>query len=209
MNIYFIRRLIPFYAIAVILETIFTGYEIYNSPFPLDYSFEAIIKSLGITIMTTTASFLILCIPYVIYILLLPFRYQNTKLDKRITTIIFGLFCCFIFIEELSVINTNKELTSLSQMQISLTLPIISIALCGSLLLCALFQDELTTSRPAPRYKNRIFQGIMYIVISLMIFHNLGHKNISTGSNETNDRIAREDAYVLIKTTIEKLETSK
>ena len=95
MNIYFIRRLLPFYAVDVLLETFFTAYEIYSCPFPLDYSFEAVTKSLGITIMTTTASFLILTIPYVIYILLLPFRYQNTKADKWITTIIFGLFCCF------------------------------------------------------------------------------------------------------------------
>lgn len=206
MNIYFIRRLLPFYAVAIILETIFTANEIIDSPFPLDYSFEAIIKSLGITIMTTTASFLILTIPYVLYILILPFRYQNTKLDKRITMIIFGLFCCFIFIEELSVINTNKELTSLSQMQISLTLPIISIALCGSMLLCALFKDELTTSRPAPHYKNRFFQAAMYIIISVMIFHNIEQQDITTGTNETNDRIAREDAYVLIKTTLNKME---
>ena len=202
MNIYFIRRLLPFYAVDILLETFFTAYEIYSCPFTLDYSFEAAIKSLGITIMTTTASFLILTIPYVIYILLLPFRYQNTKADKWITTIIFGLFCGFIFIEELSVINTNKELSNLSQLQISLTLPIIAIAIIGSIIFSALFQEELTTSRPAPRYKNRIFQGVMYILISLMIFHNLGHQNISTGINENNDMIAREDAYVLIKNTI-------
>lgn len=203
MNTYFIRRLLPFYAIGVLIEVLFTGYEIYLSANSLDYSFLTIVKSLGITITTTTLAFLLLMIPYTLYLVGCPDSLQNSKLDKIISSAFFFLYVSFCILEELCVIQIRQELTSF-QMLIDNTgwVNLISSFLIAAISL-KLTYKSLTTTMVSPRLLNRIFQGCVYLIICFMVFQNTHIHNLTTQANLTNDRIAREDTFLLLHATIE------
>ena len=203
MNTYFIRRLLPFYAIGVLIEVLCTGYEIYLSADSLDYSFLTIVKSLGITITTTTLAFLLLMIPYTLYLVICPDSLQNSKLDKIISSVFFFIYVSFCILEELCVIQIRQELTSF-QMLIDNSGP---INIISSLIIAALSlkltYKSLTTDITSPRLLNRIFQGCVYLLICFMVFQNTHMHNLTTQVNLTNDEIAREDTFTLLHSTIE------
>lgn len=70
MNSYLLRRLFPFYILAVAAEFIFTVYSMAAADSPLDMSFFGIVKTFGILLLTTTSAFLVMMIPYVAYLML-------------------------------------------------------------------------------------------------------------------------------------------
>ena len=63
MNSYLLRRLFPFYILAVAAEFIFTVYSMAAADSPLDMSFFGIVKTFGILLLTTTSAFLVMMIP--------------------------------------------------------------------------------------------------------------------------------------------------
>lgn len=205
MNTYFIRRLLPFYAIGVFIEVIFTAYEIYISPAELSFTPLAIIKSLGISITTTTSAFLILMSPFMFYLVILPHNLQNTQSDKIISALFFFGFSGISIMEEMCVIKLQAELTSWQNFQTALTPTIMITASIVSFLLTFLLRKSLTTPLKSPQLVNRIFQGCMYALISIMIFNNTHIDDMTTGINPQNDKIARENTFMILDTSLKEI----
>lgn len=100
MNSYLLRRLAPFFVFSVLVEFGFMALQLYQNAANVDFSFLTMVKTGGVLLLTTSVSFLFVMQPYVFYLLILPRRRQNSRLDKIITTTAFFIFAFSTLCEE-------------------------------------------------------------------------------------------------------------
>ena len=94
MKSYFIQRLKPFFISFILLEILFLCGKVYQSFEGFDFAPWELVKVLGILLLTASIAFLYMMLPYVLYLVFLPAKKQNGRLDKIVTT---GVYTVFIY----------------------------------------------------------------------------------------------------------------
>lgn len=214
MNSYLLRRLVPFFVFIIFIEFGFMALQLYQNAANVDFSFLSMVKTSGVLLLTTSVSFLFVMQPYVFYLLILPRRHQNGRLDKIITTTAFFVFAFSTLCEETAsqifweefassfniiVINyiffTHQVLSNLEQ-----TYPVIKILL-GILAAAAvstlLAYHWLFTDIKAPKFSRRLFQSIIYGLVCILAYLNINVAQIEISPDSYNNEIAKEGTYSL------------
>lgn len=214
MNSFLIRRLLPFFIFSCITEfAVFAYQSLVNLP-QIDFSFVSMIKTSGTLFLTTTVGFLFMSLPYVFYLLLLPAKKQNGRLDKIITTTLFTIFVFSSLSEEISSVLFWKHYSSSFNYltlnyiiyaheilrNIWQSFPLIWLVLgttAATALIVLLCRKYLFTSLPMPSVGKKIFHCGIYVIISILSFANINISGSSVSSNKYNAELSKEGTYSL------------
>lgn len=218
MYSYLIRRLLPFFTVAVsaeLLELIIVAFLKHTE---LDLRFLPLIKTSGVLFLTTIVSFFYLMIPYVIYLLILPQRYQNSKLDYIVATGVYSLFVLFCISEEcISVwliytqntkmmIDDSNIWTSLfhTWMILCNNWHVFAAIICISVAIILLGTPYLFTKLQAPSFVRRLYHTMLYMLICTLAYINIDIKQLKIDAKHLNEVVSEEGSYYIIKTINEK-----
>ena len=214
MNSYLLRRLLPFFIFNIGIELCFMLLQVVQNATNFDFSFLAIVKTLGVLLLTSSVSFLFVMQAYVFYLLILPHDKQNSRLDKIITTATFFVFAVSalckgavsqIFWEEFSssfnyividyIIFTHQVLGNLEH-----AYPIAKILIAifvTAIIFTILAYRWLFTEIKAPAFGRRLFQSIIYGMVCILAYININVADMEISPNSFNDEIAKEGAFSL------------
>ena len=214
MNSYLLRRLLPFFIFSIGIELCFMLLQVVQNATNFDFSFLAIVKTLGVLLLTSSVSFLFVMQAYVFYLLILPHDKQNSRLDKIITTATFFVFAVSalckgavsqIFWEEFSssfnyividyIIFTHQVLGNLEH-----AYPIAKILIAifvTAIIFTILAYRWLFTEIKAPAFGRRLFQSIIYGMVCILAYININVADMEISPNSFNDEIAKEGAFSL------------
>ena len=214
MSSYLLRRLLPFFVFSISIELCFMILQIVQNAANFDFSFLAIVKTLGVLLLTSSVSFLFVMQAYVLYLLILPNAKQNSRLDKIITTATFFIFTVSvlckgaasqIFWEEFSssfnyividyIVFTHQVLSNLEH-----SYPIAKILIAifiAAIIFTILAYRWLFTKIKAPTFSRRLFQSIIYGIVCILAYININLADMTISPNSFNDEIAKEGAFSL------------
>ena len=214
MNSYLLRRLLPFFIFSIGIELCFMLLQVVQNAANFDFSFLAIVKTLGVLLLTSSVSFLFVMQAYVFYLLILPHNKQNSRLDKIITTATFFIFAVSalckgavsqIFWEEFSssfnyividyIIFTHQVLGNLEH-----AYPIAKILIAifvAAIIFTILAYRWLFTEIKAPAFSRRLFQSIIYGIVCILAYININVADMEISPNSFNDEIAKEGTFSL------------
>ena len=221
MNSFLVRRLAVFFICFISIELLAALYLAIDNFDSVDWTFKTIIQDLGVLQLTSFVSFLVMIFPYVVYLTLLPKKYQNNKYDKFITYAVFTIFTFLNILENVSstifwgefniLKNTAPEKYFEQARQILLEIydeyplaQLLSIILVCSLLLCLLLRRFLFTKIETPSFGRRIFHFILYIAVCFLAFMNIDIEKLNNRTNSYNSRIAEDKTYSLFNSFIKK-----
>ena len=221
MNSFLVRRLALFLICFISIELLAALYLAIDNFDSVDWTFKTIIQDLGVLQLTSFVSFLVMIFPYVVYLTLLPKKYQNNKYDKFITYAVFTIFTFLNILENVSstifwgefniLKNTAPEKYFEQARQILLEIydeyplaQLLSIILVCSLLLCLLLRRFLFTKIETPSFGRRIFHFILYIAVCFLAFMNIDIEKLNNRTNSYNSRIAEDKTYSLFNSFIKK-----
>lgn len=214
MNSFLVRRLIPFYIFAVVLEFIFKiGLGLYNIK-SLDISFLSLVKTVGILSLTTSVAFIFMMIPYVIYLLFLPRSKAGSRLDRTISLCLFGFFVFINYFEETAsvifwsefeaafnfiavdyLVYTNEVIANITQSYPVFWLLGAILALSAASILA--LHRYIVPNIPAPKFFLRLFHTVIYGFICLLAFRNVDISNLEVNSNRYNNELSKQGTYSL------------
>lgn len=211
---FLIKRLAPFFIFGVVLEVLYkTGLMVFDAS-KMDFSVTELIKTFGIMLLTTVISILYMVIPYLLFLLFLPQRKQNNRLDKIVTVSIYSIFvyallfektASFIFWDEFSsafnfiavdyLVYTNEVIGNIYQ-----SYPVNMIL--GALLLLTLIIVVLTkrflfTDTPAPKFWRRLGGVVVYALICASAYACVDMSKLELNKNYYNNEAAKEGTYSL------------
>lgn len=214
MNSYLLRRLAPFFVFSVLVEFGFMALQLYQNAANVDFSFLTMVKTGGVLLLTTSVSFLFVMQPYVFYLLILPRRRQNSRLDKIITTTAFFVFAFSTLCEEAAsqifweefassfnfivvdyIIFTHQVLSNLEH-----AYPVIKILLgilTAAVVFTLLAYRWLFTAIEAPKFNRRLFQSVIYGLVCILAYLNINVAQIEIAPDSYNNEIAKEGTYSL------------
>ena len=221
MNSFLVRRLAVFFICFISIELLAALYLAIDNFDSVDWTFKTIIQDLGVLQLTSFVSFLVMIFPYVVYLTLLPKKYQNNKYDKFITYAVFTILTFLNILENVSstifwgefniLKNTAPEKYFEQARQILLEIydeyplaQLLSIILVCSLLLCLLLRRFLFTKIETPSFGRRIFHFILYIAVCFLAFMNIDIEKLNNRTNSYNSRIAEDKTYSLFNSFIKK-----
>ena len=190
MNSFLVRRLSIFLICFICIELLATLYLAIENFDNMDWTFKTIVQDLGVLQLISLVSFLVMIFPYVIYLTLLPKKYQNNKYDKFITYAFFTIFTFLNILENVSstifwgefniLKNTAPEKYFEQARKILLEIydeyplaQLLSIILVCSILLCLIFKKFLFTKIETPSLERRIFHFIIYLAVCFLAFMNI------------------------------------
>lgn len=221
MNSYLLRRLFPFYSVALLAELIFTAFSMLATNAPLDVTFFAIVKTFGVLILTTTSAFLVLMLPFVFYLFLLPQKYQNSKLDKIVSYLFYFIFLASTLGEEMisayfwqsqnlpvSLAVFRHTFSDVNVLLAEFFASSYVILMClGALILLAVlmfYTARFTlTTVPAPKWFNRLFQTLVYAIVCVMTYMNINPETLSVSAVAANNQLSEEGTYLVIKESVD------
>lgn len=221
MNSFLVRRLAVFLICFISIELLAALYLAIDNFDNMDWTFKTIVQDIGVLQLTSFVSFLVMIFPYVIYLTLLPKKYQNNKYDKFITYAVFAIFTFLNILENVSSIifwgefnilqNTAPEKYFEQARQILLEIydeyplaQLLSIIMLCSLLLCLLLRRFLFTKIETPSFGRRVFHFILYIAVCFLAFMNIDIEKLNNRTNSYNSRIAEDKTYSLFNSFIKK-----
>lgn len=221
MNSFLVRRLAVFFICFISIELLAALYLAIDNFDNMDWTFKNIVRDLGVLQLTSFVSFLVMIFPYVVYLTLLPKKYQNNKYDKLITYAVFTIFTFLNILENVSSIifwgefnilkNTASEKYLEKARQILLEIyeeyplaQLLSIILACSLLLCLILRKFLFTKMETPSFGRRIFHFILYLAVCFLAFINIDIEKINNQTNSYNSRISEDGTYSLFNSFIKK-----
>lgn len=214
MNSFLIRRILPFFLMILVSELVVTIYSFYDNFQNLDFSFIAITKTLGVLLLTTSVSFLFAMIPYVIYLLVLPKKKVNSRLDKIITIVMYTNFVFITFFEEVAslifwdefqsafnfiavdyLVYTNEVISNIYQ-----SYPIIWVLLgifaLTALTVCFTYKF-LFSETSSPHFIKRLFYTTIYGCVCFLAYVNIDISNLEINKNRYNNELSKEGLYSL------------
>lgn len=214
MTSFLIRRLLPFFVFVFFIEFARVGYQAFDSYAHVDWSFLAVIKTIGVLILTTAVSSLFMLIPYVLYLTLLPSRKLNSHLDRTITIIFYTLFVSGNLFEEASSIVFWEEFTAafnfiavdylvytqevLSNIYQSYPVIWFLLAIAVATILIVVFTSRfLFTNLTSSSFPKRAFHFIIYATVCGLAFANIDMSNIEVNKNRYNNELSKEGTYSL------------
>ncbi|MBQ9732039.1 MAG: hypothetical protein IJV97_03005 [Alphaproteobacteria bacterium] len=211
---YLLWRLAPFYVIALICEFLSFGILLAVEQSVVDWSFLAMIKTIGVLLKTTTIAFLYIMLPYMTYLCMLPNKYINSKFDKNLTMIVFAAFVFYTFFEETMslvywnnfsaafnsevveyVLDLNEVIASLSNNYIFFAYILALFALTHWVVIkskCFLWQKSLNFS-----LAKRIIYWLIYFASCLLIFFNCNDDELKIDENQINNELSKDGTYSL------------
>ena len=213
---YLLWRLAPFYIIAIISEFISFGVLLLVEHDVVDWSFMAMMKTIGILFKTTTIAFLYIMLPYITYLCVLPTKYINSKFDKNFSVLIFASFVFYTFFEEtMSLVFWNKFSASFNTDAVNYVLDINMIsnslshnylffgyilALVAITNLVVLKSKKFLWHKP-PLFglSKRILYWIIYVASCILIFVNSNDDDLKISENQTNNELSKDGTYSLGK----------
>lgn len=106
---YYFRRLLPFFAVFIGYEALEVGVLSFVNRSEMDWSASSVIGVAANLIAESMASFLFLIVPYLLYLLALPAPFHGGKTDRRVTLVLFLLFCLVNAVEEtLEIVGNDR-----------------------------------------------------------------------------------------------------
>ncbi len=214
MNTYLVRRLLPFLIFTLIAGGIYLLCQTINNYNVLDFSLTAIIKTLGVLLVTSLVAFLFSMAPFVIYLLFLPKSWVNQKFDKFFTIFSYSLFvfstyfeltAAWIFWDEFQsafnfiavdyLVYTNEVIANITE-----SYPVWSII--GTLVVLT-FVTVYFTKRwlfidiAAPRFFRRLFYTLVYGLVCVLAYHNIDMSNLEVNTNRFNNELSKNGRYSL------------
>lgn len=214
MNSYLVRRLIPFYAFAIISEFLFKAILAICHYEQIDFSFFSIIQTIGALSLTTSVSFLFMVLPYIGYLLILPRTHIGSRADKVFSTIFFGGFVfltyfeivasalfwhkfssAFNFIAIDSLIYTNQIGFDLLR-SYPIIRTVIGIGAATGLTIWAC-RKYIIPNTAAPKFLLRLFHALIYCFICLLAFRNVNPANMEISANRYNNELAKQGTFSL------------
>lgn len=216
MNSFLVRRLAPFFIFTITIEliTFFMMGAIRHNV--VDWSLWAITDTLGLLILTTFISFLYIMLPYVLYLLVLPPRLVNGKLDRVITIIGFGIYVFITMWEEIfsfifwqlygSALDQNAAVylqyprEALKELYNDFPLVWFGIGVTVSTFAIVwLMKRFLFTKLPMPSFGRKLFYSLVYGALCLLAFWNVDIDKIEKSNNYFNNELAMEGTYSLFR----------
>lgn len=211
---FYIRRLLPFFIFAIVIEFIVFGYMAVNNHADMDLSFLAVVKTIGVLILTSTASFLLIIFPYVLYLTLLPQSKQNSLFDKIITIFTYSVFVYSICFEEAFEIMFWGKLAAtfnfaaencLSYTQEVLNriyqsypvIPFLLGVITLSIIVVMTTRKYLFTSTPSPKFFKRSFYFAIYACVCFLAYKNVNMAELDINKNRYNNELSTEGTYSL------------
>lgn len=214
MNSFLVRRLAPFFIFTLLIEFLAFGVMALTEHQSVDWSVLTIIKTVGVLMLTSCVSFLYLMLPYVFYLLFLPQKKQNSKLDKFFTLTAFTFFVYLTLLEEVVSIVFWKEyhssfnfiavdylvythqilkhmLQSLPIVWYLLGLLAVTLAITGGV------RKLLFTQIAKPSAGKSLFYTAIYISLCALTFVNVDVDNLEINSNRYNNELSKEGTYSL------------
>lgn len=214
MTSFLIRRLMPFFIFIFFIEFARVSYQAFDSYAHIDWSFLAVVKTLGVLILTTAVSSLFMLIPYVFYLTILPRKKLNSRLDKIVSTIFYTLFVSCNLFEEASSIVFWDEFTAafnfiavdylvytqevLSNIYQSYPVVWFLLAIAVSTVLIVVFTSRfLFTNLVSSNFSKRAFHFVIYSLVCWLAFANIDMSNIEINKNRYNNELSKEGTYSL------------
>lgn len=221
MNSFLVRRLAIFLICFISIELLAALYLAIDNFDDVDWTFKTIIQDIGVLQLTSLVSFLVMIFPYVIYLTLLPKKYQNNKYDKFVSYAFFTIFTFLNILENVSstifwgefniLKNTAPEKYFEQARQILLEIydeyplaQLLSILLICSIFLCLSLKKFLFTKIETPPFGRRIFHFILYLAVCFLAFVNIDIEKLNNQTNSYNSRIAEDKTYCLFNSFIKK-----
>lgn len=216
---FYIKRLLPFFIFAMIIELLVLGYMVSSNHVNLDLSFLAVIKTIGVLILTTMVSFLVMLTPYVLYLTLLPKSKHNSLFDKIITIFTYITFVSSICFEEaFEILFWGKLATTFNLVaencitytqevlgNIYQSYPIIQFSF-GIIIITAVIvistHKYLFTNSLAPNFSKRIFYFMIYACVCFLAYKNVDIAELDINKNYYNNELSKEGTYSLFSAII-------
>lgn len=211
---YLLLRLKPLYIFSIILEVLFTLFIMVEDSVKIDWSPVELAKTFTVLFLTTSIAFLYMMVPYIFYLLVLPARKQNSKLDKTITLILYTVFVyCSIFEEVASLIfwdefesafnfiavdylvYTHEVISNIEQ-----SYPIFAIItsiLTATLIITRYTAKYLLTQTPAQDFFHRLCGTLFYACVCVSFFFAVDITKLEWNTNNYNNELAKEGTYSL------------
>lgn len=214
MNSFLIKRIIPFFLAIIAIEFFAFSILLIANQEHVDWSFLSMIKTIGILLKTTSFAFLYVIMPYVFYLLLIPIKYINTKIDKILTQTTFALFVFFnLFEESMSLVFWEKHLSSFNQeaVQYLINIPeqineisrdylfitFIVALLIITFLIVRCYGKYLFTPMPQLQWHKRFIYIFLYILCCCLVFVNFNEDELRIEENTYNNEISKDGTYSL------------
>lgn len=221
MNSFFIRRLIPFFISYVLIELAAATYLAVSNINNVDWHFSETIQNIGILQLTSLVSFFLMVLPYVIYITILPRKFQNHKIDKMITYFLFTTFWFSNVLENISTIIFWNEFNILKNvapneylvqaqkilLEIYQDYPLfnlLGISLLISLIATYAVHKLLFTKLEEPVCGRRIFHFLLYIAVCVLALMNIDVEKLKNRNHAYNNRIYEDKTYSMLNSFIKK-----
>lgn len=210
----FIRRLAPWLAFAMIVEIVFTLATMGQDYHLIDFHAGELAKTFGVLVLTTFISWLYMMIPYVLYLLILPEKKQNSRLDKFVTLsgftvfVFMGLFeevasivfwdefkAAFNFIAVDYLVYTTEVIANLYQ-SYPVNAILAGIAVITFLIVWSM-RHLLFTEIPAKGFCQRLGQTFWYLALVIISYYSVDISKLELNKSYYNNEVAKEGTYSL------------
>ena len=214
MKSYFIQRLKPFFISFILLEILFLCGKVYQSFEGFDFAPWELVKVLGILLLTASIAFLYMMLPYVLYLVFLPAKKQNGRLDKIVTTGVYTVFiyatlfqgastqifwdefqAAFNFIAVDYLVYTTEVIDNIYQ-----SYPVNWILLgllAATLVIVKLSYRSLFPEVPVPAWGKRLLQLAVYILVLVASYFAVDMSRLEICKNYYNNEAGKEGTYSL------------
>lgn len=210
---YFIRRLLPFYGIALMIEVIQKIYLLLSYPHLFDWQPFILGKTFLVAFIETNISFLYMALFLMLYFIAMPVQKQNKNFDKKVTTVLFFFFVFINLLEdfiEISLFRYTRtsfikasldQITSLPQEVFAHSFIFglfLTVALL-SFLISLLWRPYLFSRIPSPVLPARLATFFILSGITFLTFFQYNPSKQPIPSNPYNNELARDGFYNIFK----------
>ncbi len=214
MKLYLWQRLKPFLGWFVVLELLILCGKIYQSFDGFDFAPWEMAKVLGVLLLTSVIAFMYMMIPYVLYMLFLPARKQNGRLDRIVTTSVFSVFiyatlfqgtatqifwdefqAAFNFIAVDYLVYTTEVINNIYE-----SYPVNALLLAlfaATVVIVKLTYRHLFTEIPAPGFVRKLFSFAVYAAVLTVSYFAVDMSRLEICKNYYNNEAAKEGTYSL------------
>jgi len=210
---YYIRRLLPFFCIYIIIETVERIVITVLEYGKLDKGILELLKIFTVGFIVNFVEFLCIAIPISLYLLCLPRKKHGSRLDHFFSLLIFAIFSAAILFEEIAeyffweefsarfnfiavdyLIYTTEVIGNIweSYPMIWIFIGILIFAVVSTLLV---FNKLINKNTIAPSLRYRLFFITVLVAINITVYLNFNFTSVSVSSNYLNNEIAKNGTY--------------
>lgn len=211
---YFIRRLAPFYGMALIIELVQKIWLIASFPRLFDFHPGVLLKTLLTAFIQTSVSFCYMALFLMLYFIAMPVQKQNKTFDQKVTVLIFYFFVFANFSEDFIEVTLFRQTqTSFTKDFLSQTIfsdgelsdilfvyvPLFVIVSVLSLIITKLWRSFLFPRVPAPVLKNRPLSFCTLLLLTIISYFFYRPDMSVLSNNPYNNELAKDGFYTIFK----------